>query len=73
MVVCGIGYELNGALVSKCQKNGHWSSGMPRCNPINCPPPANIPNGRVIVNDTHFKAVIQYECEPGYALQGRES
>lgn len=69
-MVCRIGYELNGAIVSRCMESGLWSSGLPICHPISCPPLASIPNGRLIINDTHFKATARYECEPGYTLDG---
>lgn len=73
VVVCQIGYELNGAVVSRCMANGLWSSGLPRCNPIKCPHPKPLTNGQLIISSTSFKSLVKYTCDSGYQLQGEKT
>lgn len=71
VVVCRIGYELNGAVVSRCMPDGRWSSGLPKCRPIKCKQPSPISNGYMSINTTTFKSIVKYSCDTGYQLKGK--
>lgn len=70
VVICRYGYQRNGDIVRRCQENGRWSSGYPRCPPVNCHPLHNISHGVLSTNETHYRAVTRYQCDPGYIIQG---
>jgi len=70
-VVCKVGYELNGSLVSRCLENGTWSSGPHVCSPLKCLEPKDIEHGRFTMTGVEFRSVVKYECQPGYDLIGK--
>ncbi|XP_075416413.1 sushi, von Willebrand factor type A, EGF and pentraxin domain-containing protein 1 isoform X2 [Tenrec ecaudatus] len=70
---CQEGYMLQGASKLTCQANGDWDAEVPLCAPINCGPAEDLahdfPNGFAFSHGGH----IQYQCFPGYKLQGNPS
>ena len=71
IVICRAGYRLNGDIINRCLRNGSWSLQVPRCSPINCLPLNNISHGYVVGGSTEYQSVVQYQCDPGFTLQGK--
>lgn len=66
-------FKLNGTRFRYCQVNGTWTLEEPECNLIYCDElPASIPNGRVIGDDNSCGSLVEYECSPGYRLNGKQ-
>ncbi|KAG7158260.1 Sushi, von Willebrand factor type A, EGF and pentraxin domain-containing protein 1-like 3 [Homarus americanus] len=66
-------YKLIGPLTRYCQIDGTWNLEEPVCNLIYCDElPKSIPNGRVIGNDNSCGSLVEYECLPGYQLNGSQ-
>ncbi|XP_023215883.1 sushi, von Willebrand factor type A, EGF and pentraxin domain-containing protein 1-like isoform X3 [Centruroides sculpturatus] len=68
---CLDGYELVGRANRYCQSNGEWSGVLPSCRPIECPIPANPPNGRALFTVVSYNSVVKYDCKYGYRLAGQ--
>ncbi|XP_035229458.1 sushi, von Willebrand factor type A, EGF and pentraxin domain-containing protein 1-like isoform X2 [Stegodyphus dumicola] len=67
---CNVGYELVGRAHRYCQANGKWSAILPSCRPVQCPIPADPPNGRALYTSVSYNSVVKYECRYGYRLVG---
>jgi len=72
--VCDEGHLLVGPSRRNCLATGFYSEFPPVCRYLECGMPADITNGRLeFVNGTRqFKSMIQYRCNPGYILVGRD-
>uniref|UniRef100_A0A4W5JWI0 Sushi domain-containing protein n=1 Tax=Hucho hucho TaxID=62062 RepID=A0A4W5JWI0_9TELE len=72
---CMDGFTLRKEGSVTCQANGHWSSPVPECIPVECPQPVEIANGIVDVAYTklQFTHAVTYSCRRGYRLQGPET
>lgn len=68
---CYAGFVLDGSQERKCQSNERWSGKAPVCNPVECPPPEDIPNAVIawMKGDT-FRDIMEYNCSEGYRLEG---
>ncbi|XP_012938062.1 sushi, von Willebrand factor type A, EGF and pentraxin domain-containing protein 1 [Aplysia californica] len=66
---CTTGLQLVGNPVSVCQADGTWSS-APYCDEVTCPALDTPDNGSVDVLGERFSDWAQYECDPGYKLEG---
>ncbi|XKL66166.1 hypothetical protein PGB90_009586 [Kerria lacca] len=68
---CSEGFILNGTNASECLANGKWSSNVPTCEPIVCPP-IETTNPHLIVSESNstFGGEIVFRCQWGYVLQG---
>ena len=63
---CREGYNMLGSDRLQCLATGAWSSAVPSCIKIVCPPPELILHGVVAGDDE----IIRYSCEVGYDLVG---
>uniref|UniRef100_A0A8C7PT42 Sushi, von Willebrand factor type A, EGF and pentraxin domain-containing protein 1 n=1 Tax=Oncorhynchus mykiss TaxID=8022 RepID=A0A8C7PT42_ONCMY len=70
---CKPGYSLVGNATVLCGESGHWIGGVPSCQPIECPVPKEIPNGKVAYNKLQFNHVVNFSCHRGYRLHGPET
>ncbi|XP_064386414.1 uncharacterized protein LOC135334960 isoform X1 [Halichondria panicea] len=80
MYTCDHGYTLNGAsdrtcqVNRTCQANRTWSLTAPTCDPVDCGPLNNTPNGLVSTSSgTTFMMTATYTCNTGYNIVGSES
>ncbi|KAJ3661158.1 hypothetical protein Zmor_005569 [Zophobas morio] len=48
---CAWGYRLMGPPGIECELNGNWSGPLPKCVPIQCPPPIIPVNGHLIQSE----------------------
>ncbi|XP_019766261.2 uncharacterized protein LOC109541757 [Dendroctonus ponderosae] len=71
---CFKGYEMIGRAQLACDIDERWNGPPPRCEPVQCEPPLEIPNGLLEVpsNDTVFGSVVAYQCLPGFVLVGAD-
>ncbi|XP_056639770.1 uncharacterized protein LOC130447135 [Diorhabda sublineata] len=70
---CNEGYEMIGRAQLACDIDERWNGPPPRCEAIQCEPPAQIENGNVdISNATIFGMEVTYSCNDGYVLNGPE-
>ncbi|XP_049819681.1 sushi, von Willebrand factor type A, EGF and pentraxin domain-containing protein 1 isoform X2 [Aethina tumida] len=69
---CDEGYEMIGRAQLACDIDERWNGPPPRCEPILCEPPTEIPNGVIENpnNETLFGSTVEYECKTGYKLVG---
>ncbi|XP_026315210.1 CUB and sushi domain-containing protein 3 isoform X2 [Hyposmocoma kahamanoa] len=69
---CDDGYEMVGRARLVCDIDERWNGPPPRCDVVQCEPPAQIPNGRVALslNASVFGAEAEYACARGYILHG---
>ena len=67
---CKNGYELIGPIERICQADKTWSGGEPKCMPLECPEPDELPNGRILKQGTFYGNTIKYQCNIGYWLVG---
>ncbi|CDQ91696.1 unnamed protein product, partial [Oncorhynchus mykiss] len=70
---CKPGYSLVGNATVLCGESGHWIGGVPSCQPIECPVPKEIPNGKVAYTKLQFNHVVNFSCHRGYRLHGPET
>ncbi|XP_074031901.1 uncharacterized protein isoform X2 [Leptinotarsa decemlineata] len=72
---CDEGYEMIGRAQLACDIDERWNGPPPRCEAIQCEPPANqITNGIMrIPNDTLHGSVIEFSCHLGYKLIGPDT
>ncbi|XP_073975480.1 CUB and Sushi multiple domains furrowed [Rhodnius prolixus] len=56
-----------------CLRDAKWSSDPPSCELITCPEP-DIPEDSYVVGyDFNVHSKIEYHCEPGFILKGRQT
>lgn len=68
---CRRGYSLVGVEMITCLAIGRWSSGPPRCDPIDCGDPGTPVNGKVqLTAGTKLNSVVRYSCSVGYVFAG---
>uniref|UniRef100_A0A8C8AQF1 Sushi, von Willebrand factor type A, EGF and pentraxin domain-containing protein 1 n=1 Tax=Otus sunia TaxID=257818 RepID=A0A8C8AQF1_9STRI len=67
---CDRGFQLQGEETLRCLETGDWSTEVPSCKAINCPPPQPIENGFVEGADYSYGAMVIYSCVPGFQLSG---
>uniref|UniRef100_A0A8C7FXD6 Sushi, von Willebrand factor type A, EGF and pentraxin domain-containing protein 1 n=1 Tax=Oncorhynchus kisutch TaxID=8019 RepID=A0A8C7FXD6_ONCKI len=67
---CMDGFTLRKEGSVTCQADGHWSSPVPECIPVECPQPVEIANGIVDVQGLMYLSTALYSCKPGYTLVG---
>ncbi|XP_078666423.1 uncharacterized protein LOC144908582 isoform X2 [Branchiostoma floridae x Branchiostoma belcheri] len=68
---CNPGYTLNGAASPTCQADGTWSSPVPTCAPIQCPPRTAPANGAVSpTGPVSYPNGVTFTCNSGYTLNG---
>nr|XP_046174411.1 sushi, von Willebrand factor type A, EGF and pentraxin domain-containing protein 1-like isoform X1 [Oncorhynchus gorbuscha] len=70
---CKPGYTLVGNATVLCGESGLWIGGVPSCQPIECPVPKEIPNGKVAYTKLQFNHVVNFSCHRGYRLHGPET
>lgn len=68
--ICDAGFELAGKRSSTCVR-GQWTNPVPVCVARGCVPLTPIPNGRV--TEMYRGALLVYDCNPGYILEGETS
>uniref|UniRef100_A0A4W5JVA1 Sushi domain-containing protein n=1 Tax=Hucho hucho TaxID=62062 RepID=A0A4W5JVA1_9TELE len=67
---CMDGFTLRKEGSVTCQANGHWSSPVPECIPVECPQPVEIANGIVDVQGLMYLSTALFSCKLGYTLVG---
>lgn len=70
---CRAGYQLIGPSERVCQANKTWSGDEPRCEPVECPQPSDLMNGKVLVEGLLYQNVAHYQCNTSYRLEGLET
>lgn len=76
---CNEGYILKGANISICQHDGTWSTAVPVCEPVTCPPPEVPTYGKIhyyeprAENVSLLNDVVQFECLYRTALIGNST
>ena len=70
---CDPGYNLIGESTRRCTGTGAWTSNIPTCTKLECPPPLNIDNGYYTPSDFYYENIVTYQCEVGYYIQGNAS
>lgn len=75
-VHCNAGFELEGHAATVCSKNGTWTTELPTCKPLHCPPIPRPEHGDVLPerclqgNANYFKSRCYFQCDEGYKLRG---
>ncbi|CAH0548073.1 unnamed protein product [Brassicogethes aeneus] len=70
---CDEGFEMIGRAQLACDIDERWNGPPPRCDPIMCEPPVEIPHGVMETtnnNETMFGTTVEYTCKPGFNLVG---
>ncbi|XP_050300518.1 uncharacterized protein LOC126739043 [Anthonomus grandis grandis] len=69
---CFEGYEMIGRAQLACDIDERWNGPPPRCEPVQCEPPPEVPNAimELVSNETVFGTEVDYMCEKGYILVG---
>ncbi|VEN60620.1 unnamed protein product [Callosobruchus maculatus] len=78
---CAWGYRLQGPPGIECELDGNWSGPLPKCVPIQCPPPVLPVNGHLIQSEAPgmdggryaVGSLVQFACEGAYKLEGEAS
>ncbi|KAI1286866.1 Sushi, von Willebrand factor type A, EGF and pentraxin domain-containing protein 1 [Halotydeus destructor] len=73
-VTCNLGFRPSSQTVIQCTNSG-WSTGLPTCNPIQCPNIGSIQNGfsEGPCNPGQAEKVCTFSCNPGFALAGNST
>ncbi|KAL5247537.1 hypothetical protein ACHWQZ_G019426 [Mnemiopsis leidyi] len=75
---CDFGYKLVGSKSARCDKNKKYDTILPTCEQITCPEPEQRDHMTTTtypeVTDGKYKPFteIEYECEDGWNLEGKE-
>ncbi|XP_054274093.1 sushi, von Willebrand factor type A, EGF and pentraxin domain-containing protein 1-like [Macrosteles quadrilineatus] len=56
-----------------CMRDAKWSADPPSCELVTCPEPEVPDDGFVVGYDFNIHSTIEYHCEPGHLLQGKNS
>ncbi|XP_078667416.1 E-selectin-like [Branchiostoma floridae x Branchiostoma belcheri] len=68
---CNPGYTLNGVATPTCQADGTWSSSVPTCQAVQCPPRTAPANGAVSpTGAVSYPNGVTFTCNTGYTLNG---
>ncbi|XP_076873481.1 P-selectin isoform X2 [Brachyhypopomus gauderio] len=72
---CSRGYRLQGSETLQCLASGQWSSDVPQCQIIQCPPMTNTPGGGSMncshpLNTDSYNSTCVFSCEEGFDLIG---
>nr|XP_015833029.1 PREDICTED: locomotion-related protein Hikaru genki isoform X2 [Tribolium castaneum] len=78
---CAWGYRLMGPPGIECELNGNWSGPLPKCVPIQCPPPVIPVNGHLIQSEAAgmdggryaVGSLVQFACRGAHQLEGEAS
>ncbi|CAH1372424.1 unnamed protein product [Tenebrio molitor] len=78
---CAWGYRLMGPPGIECELNGNWSGPLPKCVPIQCPPPIIPVNGHLIQSEAAgmdggryaVGSLVQFACRGAHQLEGEAS
>ncbi|XP_019410274.1 PREDICTED: sushi, von Willebrand factor type A, EGF and pentraxin domain-containing protein 1, partial [Crocodylus porosus] len=70
LYTCKPGFELLGNTTILCGEDGRWLGGKPSCNPIECPAPKEILNGKYSYTNFHYGETVTYSCNRGFQLKG---
>ncbi|RXG68519.1 Sushi, von Willebrand factor type A, EGF and pentraxin domain-containing protein 1 [Armadillidium vulgare] len=69
---CNECYKLVGNAVRECQLDETWTLEEPRCDLIMCSsPPSSLQNGKVIGTSNSCGSLVEFECNPGYKMNGQ--
>ncbi|XP_063401402.1 sushi, von Willebrand factor type A, EGF and pentraxin domain-containing protein 1-like [Mytilus trossulus] len=68
--VCESGYTINGRNVLECIESGFWDPAPPDCDPVECGPTDSPPNAIANAATTTYGSIVNYQCEPGFNLNG---
>ncbi|XP_061487863.1 sushi, von Willebrand factor type A, EGF and pentraxin domain-containing protein 1 isoform X2 [Rhineura floridana] len=69
---CKLGYMLIGSDTRHCMSNRQWSNTAPTCEIVSCTVPSRPMNGTVKGEAYTYGSVIQYDCDPGFQLNGSD-
>uniref|UniRef100_A0ABM5FRU3 Sushi, von Willebrand factor type A, EGF and pentraxin domain-containing protein 1 isoform X2 n=1 Tax=Pogona vitticeps TaxID=103695 RepID=A0ABM5FRU3_9SAUR len=72
MYTCKPGYKLIGSSTRLCTFSKEWSDVAPTCERVSCAVPRKPMNGTVKGETFTYGSVIQYDCDPGFQLNGPE-
>ena len=67
---CDPGYQLSRHETVLCGSNSQWIKPIPKCQPVLCEPPENVPNGKSTFGGTTFGEMVLYKCKKGHYLLG---
>ena len=69
---CQTGFILVGRSLLTCDTDSKWNGPPPRCEPVLCPQPEQLPNGYVRLSNegARFGSRAHYGCLPGFQLHG---
>ncbi|XP_060618494.2 sushi, von Willebrand factor type A, EGF and pentraxin domain-containing protein 1 isoform X2 [Anolis sagrei] len=67
---CKPGYKLIGSETRFCTSSRQWSDAAPICEIVSCTVPSEPMNGIVKGEAYTYGSVIQYNCNPGFQLNG---
>lgn len=78
---CAWGYKLVGAPGLECEIHGNWSGKLPKCIPVQCPPPVLPVNGHLIQSESPgmdggryaVGSLVQFACKGAHLLEGEAS
>lgn len=78
---CAWGYKLMGPPGIECELSGNWSNDLPKCVPIQCPPPIIPENGHLIQSESAgmdggryaVGSLVQFACRGAHLLEGEAS
>ena len=70
---CSDEYELIGNSERVCINDGSWSGDDPLCQPKLCAAILNLKNGKVKGKMFDFGSSLQFSCNPGFTLKGKNS
>ncbi|XP_018334857.1 locomotion-related protein Hikaru genki-like [Agrilus planipennis] len=78
---CTWGYKLVGPPGIECEINGNWSGPLPKCIPIQCPPPVTPLYGHLIQSEAAgmdgeryaVGSLVQFACKGAHVLEGEAS
>ena len=67
---CSLGFNIAGQKEIICLANGHWSSTVPLCRPVQCSP-IHLPQyARANTTNTTYTAAVGISCYVGFLLRG---
>ncbi|ERL89483.1 hypothetical protein D910_06849 [Dendroctonus ponderosae] len=78
---CAWGYKLLGPPGLECEISGNWSGRLPKCLPVQCPPPVLPINGHLIQSESPgmdgeryaVGSLVQFACKGAHLLEGEAS